>query len=51
MARQVVVRSMEGFQQEVTVGPHRFVADEPEDLGGGDAGPNPADLLLASLGV
>ncbi|MFQ5839976.1 MAG: OsmC family protein [Candidatus Methylomirabilales bacterium] len=51
MARHVVVRSMEGFRQEVTAGPHRFVADEPEELGGGDAGPNPADLLLASLGV
>jgi len=39
------------FQQQITAGRHRFVADEPESVGGGDAGPDPYDLLLASLGV
>ena len=39
------------FQQEVTVGPHRFLADEPVDVGGLDSGPGPYDLVLAGLGA
>ena len=39
------------FEQEITVGAHRFLADEPVAVGGGDSGPNPYDLLLASLGA
>ncbi len=39
------------FQQEVIVGPHRFLADEPESVGGMDSGPGPYDLLLAGLGA
>ncbi len=39
------------FQQEVTAGPHRLLADEPVDAGGLDTGPSPYDLLLASLGT
>ncbi len=39
-----------GFTQEVIVGPHRLVADEPKDVGGNDEGPTPYDLLLAGLG-
>lgn len=33
----------------VTSGKHTLLADEPTSLGGADAGPNPYDLLLASL--
>jgi putative redox protein len=48
----VVVRGgAENFQQEITAGKHHFVADEPTNVGGGDAGPDPYDYLLASLGV
>ena len=39
------------FQQEVTVGAHRFLADEPVAVGGLDSGPGPYDLLLAALGA
>src|SRR5262249_10652336 len=39
------------FQQEVTVGTHRFLADEPVEAGGLDTGPGPYDLLLAGLGA
>ena len=51
--RTVVVRETgQGrFQQEVTVGPHRFLADEPVGVGGADSGPGPYDLLLAGLGA
>ena len=39
------------FQQEVTTGSHRFVADEPVAAGGRDSGPGPYDMLLAALGA
>jgi len=49
--REVLVRgSAAGFSQEIFAGPHRLQADEPTSAGGGDTGPNPYDLLLASLG-
>jgi putative redox protein len=49
--RQVVVTGGAApFEQAITIGPHTLVADEPVDLGGGDAGPTPYDLLLAALG-
>ena len=52
-AKTVVVRETgQGrFQQEITVGVHRFLADEPVEVGGLDSGPGPYDLLLAGLGA
>ncbi|MGE5213104.1 MAG: OsmC family protein [Nitrospirota bacterium] len=48
----VIVRGgIKDFQQEVTAGKHRFIADEPVSSGGGDAGPDPYDYLLTALGV
>jgi putative redox protein len=48
----VVVRGgADSFKQEITAGQHRLIADEPVSAGGGDAGPNPYDYLLTSLGV
>jgi len=47
----VVHGSARSFKQEIVAGKHRFVADEPAGAGGGDAGPDPYDYLLASLGV
>ncbi|HEY0105155.1 MAG TPA: OsmC family protein, partial [Rhizomicrobium sp.] len=39
------------FAQLITAGQHVLVADEAAAAGGDDAGPSPADLLLASLGA
>ncbi len=39
------------FLQEVTMGKHHLIADEPKTVGGFDAGPGPYDLLLAGLGA
>ena len=39
------------FQQPVSVGPHRLLADEPVAGGGDDSGPGPYDFLLAGLGA
>ncbi|HKS18347.1 MAG TPA: bifunctional alpha/beta hydrolase/OsmC family protein [Bradyrhizobium sp.] len=51
--RQVVVRETRNskFQQTVTIGPHKMLADEPVAAGGEDSGPAPYDFLLAGLGA
>ena len=52
MPRDAVVTSENGgLLQNVSIGPHRFLADEPVGVGGWDAGPNPYELLLAALGA
>jgi putative redox protein len=50
---EVLVRETRhgAFQQEITAGRHRFLADEPVAAGGLDSGPGPYDLLLAALGA
>ena len=48
----VVVESGEGrLKQHLLDGRHRLIADEPTSVGGDDAGPNPYELLLMSLGA
>ncbi|MGH7405688.1 MAG: OsmC family protein [Candidatus Methylomirabilales bacterium] len=51
MKIETSVRSIGGLQQEITIGSHRLVADEPPDNGGHDAGPSPFGLLTAALGA
>jgi len=51
--RNVVVEETRAgkFQQTVTTGPHRMLADEPVAVGGQDSGPGPYDFVLAGLGA
>lgn len=39
------------YQQMISVGAHRLLADEPVAVGGNDTGPGPYDFLLAGLGA
>jgi uncharacterized OsmC-like protein len=51
-SREVVVRgAAAAFKQELSVGTHRSIADEPVEVGGGGEGPDPYELLLESLGA
>lgn len=51
-SKEVVVHGDgERLHQEVFVGSHRLAADESAESGGTNRGPDPYDLLLASLGA
>ena len=39
------------YGQSISAGPHVLQADEPNEFGGNDTGPNPYELLLAALGA
>ena len=43
-------RLQDGLRSEVTLRQHSLTVDEPAALGGTDKGPNPVELILASLG-
>jgi putative redox protein len=48
----VVAETSQGpFLNHVVIGDHRLLADEPESVGGTDAGPAPYDFLGAALGA
>ena len=47
--KAVARRVGNGLEQHVEMGGHRLTSDEPADAGGTDAGPNPQELLAASL--
>ena len=44
-----VARRIRGYQHEVEIRDHTVIVDEPPALGGEDTGPNPQELLAASL--
>jgi len=47
---KVVARRQSGFAHEVEVeGGHTLIVDEPTEVGGGDRGPGPTQLLAMSL--
>jgi putative redox protein len=46
----IIARSLANYQVEITAGQHSYTSDEPQPVGD-DAGPNPYDLLLSSLGA
>ena len=46
----VVLRARGSFRTEVEAGPHRWVLDEPPDVGGNGEGPTPYDMLASALG-
>ncbi|TNJ35047.1 OsmC family protein [Arenimonas terrae] len=53
-ARPVTVRigaTYPSYATQLVVGHHHTVADEPVDLGGGDTGPAPDEILLSALGA
>lgn len=41
--------SVEKYRTLIETDDHHFIVDEPLDLGGGDLGPNPGELLSAAL--
>lgn len=43
--------SADGFKQDVLIGQHHLLADEPEDVGGTDTGPTPYQYVAAGLGA
>ncbi|MEK6280928.1 MAG: OsmC family protein [Acidobacteriota bacterium] len=48
---EVTVRSLSNLKNEVIYGlGHTLITDEPVEVGGEDAGPDPYTLLLAALG-
>jgi putative redox protein len=50
MGQPVILKSRGSFRTEVEAGPHRFVLDEPADVGGAGEGPTPYDMLAAAIG-
>ena len=39
------------YATQLVIGQHHVVADQPIDLGGGDTGPAPDEIVLAALGA
>jgi putative redox protein len=46
---KATARRVQGYNHEVEVDGHTIVTDEPREAGGGNEGPSPSRLLIASL--
>ena len=46
---KVSAHRRKGYAHSLTAGHHTLIADEPEDKGGADTGPEPSQLLALSL--
>lgn len=46
---RATARRTNGYQHHIEIRDHRLIADEPAAHGGEDTGPNPQELLAASL--
>jgi putative redox protein len=47
--RAIARRDGAKLKQDLVIRKHTLAADEPQELGGGDEGPSPQELLAASL--
>jgi putative redox protein len=47
--RAVARRVGDGLKHHIDIGTHKVTSDEPKGVGGTDSGPNPQELLAASL--
>ncbi len=45
----VEVHHIQGDRSEIRIGHHVLVTDQPLDSGGGDTGPTPTEMFIASL--
>jgi putative redox protein len=52
VTRNIVVNSgFPAYVQNISIGSHQLLTDEPPGSGGADAGPNPYELVMAGLGA
>ena len=50
-ASEAVVKRLSNLKNEIRIGKHRIIGDEPHCSGGEDEGPDPYGFLLAALGT